>query len=151
MKLKVPPVFIVAICAAAMWFLDQYILSAYAYVFPYQRILSTVAFVSCMLLLMMSMYAFRKQRTTFDPTHPDKASSLVQTGIFKVSRNPMYVSMLLLLTGWAVKLGNPFGVLILILFVWYMTQFQIKAEEEALIEVFGEEYKAYCRKVRRGV
>ena len=95
------------------------------------------------------MYIFRKQRTTFNPTQPTNASSLVKTGIFRMSRNPMYISMLLLLIGWAVKLGNPFSILILILFVWYMTQFQIKAEEEALTKIFGTEYKEYCRKVRR--
>jgi protein-S-isoprenylcysteine O-methyltransferase Ste14 len=149
MKLKIPPVIVVAICAVSMWLLDQYILSSYAYVFPHQRTISTVAFVSCMLFMMSSMYAFRKHRTTFDPTSPDKASSLVQGGVFNLSRNPMYVSMLLLLIGWAVKLGNPFSVLILILFVWYMTQFQINAEEEALMELFGAEYKAFCKRVRR--
>lgn len=149
MKLKIPPVFVVAICAVSMWSLDQHLLSKYAYIFPQQRIISMIAFVCCMLFMMMSMYIFRKQQTTFDPTQPDKASSLVQTGVFKVSRNPMYVSMLLLLTGWAVKLGNPFSILILILFVWYMTQFQIKSEEDALSKIFGEEYKEYCKKVRR--
>jgi len=151
MQLKIPPVFVVAISAAIIWFLDQHILPEYTYVFPYQRVMSTTLFVSCMLVMMMSMYQFRKQRTTFDPTQPGKASTLVQSGIFRVTRNPMYVSMLLLLTGWSIKLGNPFSLLILILFVWYMTQFQIKAEEEALTEVFGEEYKVYCRKVRRWV
>ncbi len=151
MKLKIPPVIIVALCALLMWSLDKYILPEYAIYFSGQRVVSKGLFVACMVTVLLALNIFRKQKTTADPINPSKASSLVSSGIFGVSRNPMYLSMLLLLIGWAVKLGNPFSILILVFFVWYMTEFQIKPEEKALAEIFGEEYEEYCQKVRRWV
>ena len=151
MKLKIPPVIVVVFCAFLMWSLDRYVLPEYSMIFSGQRILSMVAFVACMSVMLLALNIFRKQKTTVDPMQPSKASSLVDNGIFKVSRNPMYLAMLLLLIGWAIKLGNPFGAVVLVLFAWYMTQFQIKPEEEALTEIFGKQYQKYCEKVRRWV
>jgi len=95
------------------------------------------------------MYSFQKAKTTFNPLKPDAASSLVASGIYRVSRNPMYVGFLLVLTGWAMWLSHPLPFLFLPIFVGYMNRFQISPEERVLSAKFGEEYDTYKQSVRR--
>ena len=119
--------------------------------FEGQQLVSRCFFVLCMLFVISGIYAFFKFKTTVDPMKPAKASSLVTIGIYHITRNPMYMGMLLLLIGWGVKLANPLNLLMLFLFAWYMTRFQIKPEEEALKEKFGASYETYCKEVRRWI
>ena len=97
----------------------------------------------------VSALAFLRARTTVTPLKPEKASTLVVGGLYRVSRNPMYLGMLILLIGWALWLGNPVSLLLLPVFVIYLTVFQIKPEETALSEKFRSDYDAYRRRVRR--
>jgi protein-S-isoprenylcysteine O-methyltransferase Ste14 len=94
---------------------------------------------------------FRQARTTVDPRNPRKASRLVTDGIFRISRNPMYLGLLLLLIGWAVWLGTASLWLVPALFVIVISATQIGAEERALEELFGDEYRAYRRRVARWI
>lgn len=84
-----------------------------------------------------------------NPLNPAAATTLVESGIYRYSRNPMYLGLLFVLLGWAAFLGNAFAVLILPGFVWYMNYFQIIPEEKALLERFGSAFSAYSKKVRR--
>lgn len=93
--------------------------------------------------------AFRRHRTTVNPFTPERSSSVVDTGIYRFSRNPMYLGLLLGLLGWGVFLGNWVSVLLLPAFVAYMNRFQIRAEERALAARFGPQYLEYSRSVRR--
>ncbi|BDM62681.1 isoprenylcysteine carboxyl methyltransferase [Shewanella sp. NFH-SH190041] len=93
--------------------------------------------------------AFRRQGTTVDPRVPQQASSLVCTGIYCVSRNPMYVGFAGILLGWIGFLASPVALLLLPLFIRYLTVFQIKAEEAALRQRFGIAFDRYCLRVRR--
>lgn len=95
------------------------------------------------------LWAFRRHRTTVNPLRPGKASAVVQDGIYRFTRNPMYVGMALLLTAWVTGLGAPLGLLALALFVAFITRFQIQPEERALQAKFGADYAAYCARVRR--
>jgi protein-S-isoprenylcysteine O-methyltransferase Ste14 len=149
MKLKIPPVALVLLVAALMWAVNR--ITDFTFTFEGQLWIAKGLFGLCTFVLVFSLYAFRKLKTTVDPMKPDKASNLVTIGIYHITRNPMYLAMLLLLLGWAVKLGNPLSLLLLVFFVWYMNQFQIKPEEEALTELFGEDYQNYCKKVRRWI
>lgn len=81
--------------------------------------------------------------------HPDKASALVITGVFRVTRNPMYLGLLLFLIGWAILLAHPVAALVVPAFVAYIDRFQIRPEEAALTDRFGARYKEYARTVRR--
>jgi protein-S-isoprenylcysteine O-methyltransferase Ste14 len=94
---------------------------------------------------------FHKATTTVNPTTPDKASTVVDTGIFRQTRNPMYVALLLLLFAWGVWLEDIVALVFSWLFVAYMNQFQIKPEEQALERLFGEDYLDYKSKVRRWI
>jgi len=93
--------------------------------------------------------AFRRERTTVNPMTPHAASSVVCSGIYRVSRNPMYLGFLLALAGWAVYLSNAGAAVLLLGFIAYMTQFQIKPEERALRAKFGSEFEQYVSRVRR--
>ncbi len=107
--------------------------------------------ISGIVLVVISMLAFRRASTTVDPFHPEETSHLVVDGVFRYSRNPMYVSLLLVLISWAIWLGSIYNVAVLALFVTYITFFQIKPEEEAMRFLFGESYEHYCAKIRRWI
>ena len=93
--------------------------------------------------------SFRRAQTTVNPLKPESTSSLVVSGVYRVSRNPMYVGMLLVLLGWGVLLSNVLALPIVPGFVLYMNRFQIGPEETVLAELFGEEYATYRSRVRR--
>lgn len=100
-------------------------------------------------ITILALFQFYRARTTVDPSNPEKASSLVVTGLYKYSRNPMYLAMLLLLLALGLLLGNAFNVLVAAGFVAYMNRFQIIPEEQALLKTFGKAYSQYCIEVRR--
>jgi protein-S-isoprenylcysteine O-methyltransferase Ste14 len=95
------------------------------------------------------LLAFRRAATTVDPLKPHRASSLVATGIYRFTRNPMYVGLALVLTSWDVYLGSPLASLGVMGFVAYINWLQIIPEEQALLELFGDEYREYQARVRR--
>lgn len=101
------------------------------------------------LVAISGVVAFRRARTTVNPMRPDGASSLVASGIYRWTRNPMYLGMLLVLVGWAAYLARPWALLLLPAFVLYMNRFQIGPEERVLEGIFGAEFEAYRSRVRR--
>lgn len=100
-------------------------------------------------IAMLGVLEFRKARTTVNPTNPDGTSSIVASGIYRWSRNPMYVGFLLVLLGWGVYLANLVAILLVPGFVLYMNRFQIQPEERALENKFGAAYTRYKQGVRR--
>ncbi|MBT77005.1 MAG: isoprenylcysteine carboxylmethyltransferase family protein [Gammaproteobacteria bacterium] len=92
---------------------------------------------------------FRKAKTTFNPMTPNESSSLVTDGIYRRTRNPMYLGFLLVLIGWGLFLSNIFSLAVCAGFVLYMNSWQIKPEESALEIIFGDDYLAYKSRVRR--
>jgi protein-S-isoprenylcysteine O-methyltransferase Ste14 len=101
------------------------------------------------LIMLAGVVSFARARTSIDPTHPRSATVFVSSGIYRFTRNPMYLGDLLLLVAWAVYLSNPLALLIIPVFVGYINRFQIRAEERALLDLFGETYTAYQSRVRR--
>ena len=96
-----------------------------------------------------AVFRFILARTTFNPTTPGKAKTLVSDGFYRVSRNPMYVADVLLLLAFGAYLGTATIFVVVPAFVWYLTEFQIKPEEEHLKRLFGHAYLDYCARVRR--
>lgn len=98
---------------------------------------------------LLGLVAFRASRTTINPLKPERTSTLVTAGVYRITRNPMYVGMGLLLFAWAIFLAAlpPFAGPVV--FVLYITRFQIRPEERVLNEIFGEEYSTYAARVRR--
>ncbi len=98
-----------------------------------------------------AILSFIKNKTTINPVKPHTATSLVTSGVFAFSRNPMYLGLLLFLFGFALQVNVIGGVPLLVLFVLYLNAFQILPEERAMLEVFGDEYREYMEKVRRWI
>lgn len=148
MKVKIPPPLVTLIFAGACYLLAKY-LPVGEFDFFGRKVLMYVMLLIGGILMLIAIYQFFKKKTTTNPLHPEKASTLVISGIFRYTRNPMYLAMLLFLIGFALKLGNAFNTILLAGFVYYMNHFQIRHEEEALMKIFGKEYKLYMKATRR--
>ena len=94
------------------------------------------------------VYLFRKNKTTVDPINLDKTKELVTTGIYRYSRNPMYLGFFFVLFGWGLFLGDE-SIVLSFLFPFYLNWFQIRPEERELEKIFGVEYEAYKSQVGR--
>ncbi|MDF4222016.1 isoprenylcysteine carboxylmethyltransferase family protein [Maribacter huludaoensis] len=148
MELKVPPALVFLCFALLMYLLAEFLPIGYFDFFG--RLLLTKILVGVgVIIALFALFQFRKSKTTIDPTKPEKASELVVDGIFKYSRNPMYLAMLLILLALGVFLGNAFNTLVAAGFVSYMNKFQIVPEERILLNKFGRSYKDYCILTRR--
>jgi protein-S-isoprenylcysteine O-methyltransferase Ste14 len=97
----------------------------------------------------IALFHFLRSRTTVNPLKPASASALVTGGIYRLTRNPMYLGLATLLLAWAIYLGNLAALAGVPLFILYMNRFQIAPEERALEARFGAEYIAYRTRVRR--
>ena len=116
------------------------------------QILSTVlVFIAGVVIVIVGGYQFRKASTTVNPLQLEKSSQLVTNGIYRFSRNPMYVGFLLILLAWTLFLGSAIAFLLLPVFLALITKVQILPEESMLEEIFGEEYINYKKRVRRWI
>ena len=150
MKLIIPPPLQGLITGAAMWFVDGQ-LDALSLSFPFQKYAAGGLIGVGLVVELVAIGAFFKAKTTVNPLQPSKTNTLVVEGLYRISRNPMYLGLAILLSGWLTWLGNPANIALLIGFLTYITVFQIKPEEAVLREKFGAEYDAYCRRVRRWI
>ncbi|WP_339710227.1 isoprenylcysteine carboxylmethyltransferase family protein [uncultured Kriegella sp.] len=148
MKLKVPPFLVFLIFALLMYLNARWLPVGYFDFFGRVYVMGGLLVVAVAIIL-ISLIQFFRAKTSVDPTKPSKVSSLVTDGLYKYSRNPMYLALLLLLLAWGLWLGNAFNTLLAALFVGYMNRFQILPEEEALLRAFGKEYQQYVTNVRR--
>ncbi len=148
LELKLPPVLVVAVAALLMWVI-AWALPALEPTLPGRVPAAIIAAAAGALLSLAGVVEFRRSRTTVNPLKPDTASSLVSGGIYRVTRNPMYLGFALALLGWGVFLANPASLAMLFPFVVCMNRFQIVPEEKALETLFGAAFAAYRSKVRR--
>lgn len=148
LELKIPPPLVAIACGLLMWGLAG-ALPAAELTLPLLGLLAPICALLGLGLILASMLQFLRARTTIDPTRPAHAAQLVLSGCNRFSRNPMYLGALMLLLGWALWLGNLATLPGLPLFVLYLNRFQIGPEERFLTEKFGEQYLAYCARVRR--
>ena len=146
LKTKIPPPIVTLIFALAIYFSSRYFI---VLEIPMRGILSSIFIILGIFVTFSSARIFKKKETTIDPMNPDQATTLVTDGMFKITRNPLYLGMLLLLFGLSVFKGLIVGFIFLPLFVLYITIFQIIPEEEAMLNLFGEDYKSYSNRVRR--
>ena len=143
---KIPP--------AVVWLVCALIMKSIAYVLPFVALphLPIVAIVMALIGIgagIAGVWNFYKARTTINPLEPSEATHFVSEGIYKLSRNPMYVGLACCLVSWAIWLSYLLPWLGVVLFIAYMTRFQIIPEERVLRQKFGDEYQNYYLKVRR--
>lgn len=148
LELKVPPPVVVLLLAVGMYFASDAV-PAMQYPFALQLPSGLLLGLAGLAVNVAGLLAFRRHRTTVNPLQPGRATQLVCDGIFRWTRNPMYLGMAMLLGGWALYLAN--GVAFLgpvMLFAW-LTRFQIIPEERALRHKFPEAFDDYARRVGR--
>lgn len=150
LELKVPPPAAALLAAVAMWSV-AYGLDSLSFAVPARRAVSIVLAAAGIAISAAGTWSFWRARTTVNPHRPEAASSLVATGLFRFSRNPMYLGLFLVLAGWAAHLTNAAALAGPLLFALYVTRFQILPEERALATKFGPEYDAYRRRTRRWI
>jgi protein-S-isoprenylcysteine O-methyltransferase Ste14 len=150
MTTRVPPPFIMLLAAILMWVLHRWIPLAQLIDSPWSLVGWLFA-ASGIGIAMAAFKRFKQARTTVNPREPHTASSLVTGGVFQISRNPMYLGLLLILIGWALSLGTASPWIVPPLFVIVVTVLQIIPEEQALEKLFGEPYVEYRRRVARWI
>jgi len=150
MSLKVPPLLLAAIFAGAMYGLARLVPAA-AFGLPGRTAVSAGLGILGLVIVAAAVISFRRQQTTVNPMTPEASTAVVTGGVFRFSRNPMYLGMLLVLAGWAAYLANATAFLLLPVFVVYLNRFQIRPEEQALLEHFGPQYSRYMAAVRRWI
>ncbi|MEO8937468.1 MAG: isoprenylcysteine carboxylmethyltransferase family protein [Burkholderiaceae bacterium] len=145
---KVPPPAVAFASAVVIWGIARFA--------PRVALPSEIRLAVCLALVMVGaalaaagVLSFHRVRTTVHPTRPEEASSLVSTGIYRFTRNPMYLGLLAILVAWAVFLSSAWALLGAAGFVLYISRFQIAPEERALSKLFGSEYASYKASVRR--
>lgn len=148
MELKVPPVAVAAVFAALMWLVAR-ATPLWTLPFPGRGGVAVVLVATGVTVGALGIREFLRSRTTVDPMRPERSSALVAAGIYRWSRNPMYVGLLLVLLGWAAYLSNLAAAPLTVLFLRYMTRFQIAPEERILRERFPVEFAQYAGRVRR--
>ena len=148
LELRIPPPLVGLTVAIGMW-LAAPIMTPLDVPFAVRVISALAWLVIGIAIALAGVVSFRRAKTTVNPLKPESSSSLVSTGIYRHTRNPMYVGMAITLVGWAAYLASLPALLGVLFFVLYITQFQIKPEERVLASLFGAEYADYMSRVRR--
>jgi protein-S-isoprenylcysteine O-methyltransferase Ste14 len=150
LETKIPPPLALLLVGVGMWVIarDSHPLA----ISEAFRIIAAITFMLFGFAFAgLGIAAFSSAKTTINPVNPEAASSMVTDGIYRYTRNPMYVGLASILIGWALFLAVPLAFMGPILFVLYITRFQIIPEERALRSKFGQSYENYRKNVRRWI
>lgn len=148
LELKIPPAAVMLFFMVLMYFISS-VFPSLNIDFMFQMFLSIETAVSGFVLIVAASYVFNEKGTSINPMKPESASSLVTNGIYKFTRNPMYLGIAVILFAWLIFLGNVLNIVNIILFILYMNRYQIIPEERALEKKFGDDYLSYKTKVKR--
>ena len=149
LELRLPPLPLTFVFALLMWAINS--LLPLGLSFTGQALIASFFLILGLLFILPAAVSFFNAKTTVDPRTPNKSNTLVISGLYTISRNPMYVGMVLCLISLSVAQGNILSLLLAFIFALYLTRFQIKPEERFLTEKFGEQYLQYCETVRRWI
>ena len=147
LELKVPPLAFVFLFGALTWLVSGY--SEFTFALPWRSAFALLFCAVGIAIVLAGVVAFHRAKTTVNPLTPEATTTMVTSGIYRFTRNPMYLGFLLVLAGWAMYLSNVLAFALLPLFVWYMNRFQIVPEERALGAKFSQAFTVYKRSVRR--
>jgi protein-S-isoprenylcysteine O-methyltransferase Ste14 len=148
LELKIPPPIIALLIAIAMWFAKSFAPS-FDLGLPTRIIAASAVLCLAGYFGIAGTVAFRRAKTTVNPLKPENSSALVTSGVYRLTRNPMYVSFTLILLAWMVFLSSIALIAGPLLFTLYIARFQIQPEERILQGIFGEAFTAYRQRTRR--
>ena len=151
MHLRIPPPIVALIGILLIFLSKDYILILYLH--PHlQNTLSLIFLIIGFVIIFSATKEFKKSDTTVNPMKPETSTYLVTSGIFKYSRNPMYLGLTSILLASCFYFSSLLGIILYVpLFIFYITVFQIIPEEGAMKNLFNDEYLDYCSKVRRWI
>lgn len=148
LELRVPPVAVGLIIGLLMWLVARYMPHG-RFDVDWKNAAAAAIAVFAIVVGVSGVWAFRRRETTVHPMQPEKTTSLVREGVFRYTRNPMYLGLALLLAAWGLFLASAAALVLVLVFIVYMTVFQILPEERTLREKFGREYETYLASTRR--
>ena len=148
MKTKIPPPIIALMCIAINYLSTHFI---NPFKFPNIKIIGVFILLAGLVTAFLGYLLFKKYKTTVNPINPEETTILVTTGIFSITRNPMYLGLFFVICSTVLLFGSWFGIIILMFFVWYINKFQIIPEEETMEKKFGNKYNEYKKNVRRWI
>ena len=142
---KIPPPIVTIIILSIIYLFDlnEYNLNT--------DIISIITLFIGLIFIISAVIQFINRKTTVNPTKPHKTSTLVITGAYKITRNPMYLGMLLIIISFALYKALIISLILIPLFIFYINKFQIEPEEFEMRKKFGKEYEDYCKKVDRWI
>ncbi|WP_207060772.1 isoprenylcysteine carboxylmethyltransferase family protein [Motiliproteus sp. SC1-56] len=147
LELKIPPLLLVLLFAGMMWLAAP--LGALPLPLSLRQGLAGLLLVSGATLCVLGVLHFRRARTSVNPLDPGQATTLVSEGVYRLSRNPMYLGFAFSLLAWGLLLGSAAALLLALLFVPCIQRLQILPEERVMAQRFNGAYLAYKRRVRR--
>ena len=147
---RIPPPFVMVLAALSVKLISSIGITIS---FPYTVKISLVLglLLIGLILDLTALKLFLKSKTTINPFKPDSSSHLVTSGIYRYTRNPMYLGLLLILLSVVVHYANLLGFIPVALFTIYITRYQIVPEERAMQALFGNDFNDYCSQVRRWI
>ncbi len=148
LELLVPPPVIAALLAGLMWLIVPRV-PMISQLPDHHLVLCGIAALAGIVSALAGVIVVVVNKTTINPHAPQKTSRLVTSGVYRYTRNPMYVGIMLVLASWALYLSHILPLLLLPVFLFYMNRFQVIPEEQILEQHFGDEYVNYKHRVRR--
>ncbi|MEW5007755.1 MAG: isoprenylcysteine carboxylmethyltransferase family protein [Cycloclasticus sp.] len=151
LELKIPPPVAALVMAGLMYVSKGLYQDVFGFELEYKWLMAAMISVLALLLDFAALWVFVRAKTTVNPIKASNVSALVTSGIYRYSRNPMYVGNFLFLFAWLIFLSSALNAIFLVFYVLYTNKFQISPEERILRERFGDDYRAFCLRVRRWV
>ena len=146
--IKIPPPILVIILTSLVYFSSTKLELIYL---PYRQIVSVTILIIGLIVIVSPVVDFIKSKTTINPVKFKNVNRLVTTGIYRYSRNPMYLGMILIIISTTVYYLNFLSVFSPLIFYIWINKFQINREEIFLEDKFGSEYLKYKSKTRRWI
>ena len=143
-----PPPVVLVLIALVMWGIARVTPAASLWL-PGATTLALIPAIAAGIIMALAAWQFRAHRTTINPMRPEDSDQLIRTGIYRYSRNSIYLADALLLAAWAIYLANPVAALGVPVFMGLIQRYQIRPEEAALTRRFGAVYTDYMNSVRR--
>ena len=147
LKTKIPPPLITLICILIIYFFEK----EFIFFEDWNIYISGFFLLWGLIIIAFAVFKFAKTKTTVDPTKPSKTSSLVISGIYRITRNPMYLGMLFLIISFTFYKLSLIGAIVIPSFIFYINKYQIEPEEYEMRKKFGENFEDYCKKVDRWI
>ena len=142
-KIPLPIVTIITLTIIYLFDLKEYNLN--------NDVITVVILFIGIIFILSAVIQFVNRKTTVNPTKPYKTTSLVIPGVYKITRNPMYLGMLLIIISFAFYKASIISLILIPFFIFYINKFQIEPEEFEMRKKFGKEYEDYCKKVDRWI